>query len=336
MPARQQAAALGLLALATQLRVALGSCEFVEGNCICTSAAGVEWDLTALQSNNIQTTGDTQPGCSLCTGDWTYTFAICGNAAQQTGTGCISTAQRNAFRVDQSTLERCEYMGQDAETGVPLTVTDLTDGVDGVSIQYTDTIRTMTLNIRCETPYGTAPEPLGPGSGSNDVVLTWYSGEVCLGGGGNGWLIVILMSVAAGIYVGGGIGYVKRQQPDAPLSLEIHPHIHHWREVPGLVSDGIYFSRVKLATNVEFLAFLAPKDQPGGGYSDIDDGRAGGSGEKQLLKSDMGEQESKTSKPRPTAKPNPKKVVAASSEDDSSGSDESSSDDEGDKKDPVE
>jgi hypothetical protein len=214
-------------------------------------------------------------------------------------------------------------------------VTDLTD-VDGVSIRYTDTVRTMTLNIRCETPYGNAPEPLGALSGSNDIEINWFSQAVCLGGGGgSGWLIVILMSVAAGVYVGGGIGYVKRQQPDAPVSLEIHPHIHHWRQVPGLVSDGIYFSRVKLATNVEFLAFLAPKDQPGGGgYSDLDDLGAGGSSEKQLLKPDRDEQESKTSKPRPTAKPKPQK--AASSEEDSSGSDESSSDDDDGKKDPVE
>lgn len=326
---RRRSGALGLLAVASQLHMAAGTCEEVDGQCICTSTAGVEWDLTAIQSNNIQTTGDTQPGCSLCTGDWTYTFAICGNALQQTGTGCVSTAQRNAFRTDESTLVRCEYMGQDAETGVPLTVTDLTD-VDGVSIQYTDTTRTMTVNIRCETPYGTAPEPLGVGTGSNDVVLDWYTDAVCIAGGGNGWLIVILMSVAAGLYVGGGIGYVKRQQPDAPLSLEMHPHIHHWREVPGLVSDGIYFSRVTLATNVEFLAFLAPEG--GGGYSDIDEGSAGGSDEKQLLKpNDAG----RTSKPRPQAKPNPKTVQAESSEEDSSGSDESS-DDEGGGKDPVE
>jgi hypothetical protein len=67
-----------LLAVSSCLTAVHGSCEEVDGACICTSAEGTEWDLTDIQSNNIQTTGDTLPGCTLCTGDWTYTFAICG------------------------------------------------------------------------------------------------------------------------------------------------------------------------------------------------------------------------------------------------------------------
>lgn len=323
---------LGLLTIFCSLHCAAGSCEEVDGKCICTSTAGVEWDVTSIQSNNIQTTGDTMPGCTLCTGDWTYNFAICGNALQQIGTGCLSTQTRNAYRVDESVSQRCEYMGQDATTGDPLTVTDLTD-VDGISIAYTDTVRTMTVNLRCETPYALAPEPLPQGSGSNNIVLTWYTDAVCLASGGNGWLIVILMSVAAGIYVGGGIGYVKRQSPDAPIALDSHPHIEYWRQVPGLVSDGIYFSRVKLSSSAGFLAFLAPTDQLGTGssYTEIDEGGAGGSDEKKLLKPE-GQRGGPT--PRPKAKPNPKVAAAASSDEESSGSDDSS-DDEG-KKDPVE
>jgi hypothetical protein len=61
----------------------------------------------------------------------------------------------------------------------------------------------MTVNLRCEQPYGVTPEE--GVVGGPDVVLTWYTDAVCLASGGNGWLIVILMSVAAGIYVGGGI-----------------------------------------------------------------------------------------------------------------------------------
>ena len=331
----RQRCALGLMAMlmaiAAQLRAVVGTCATVGGQCICTTASGVAWDLTSIQSNSITTTGDVLPGCTLCTGQWTYTFAICGNAVQQTGVGCLSTQNRNAYRVDQSTSPRCEYMGQDALTGVPLVVTDLADG-NGISIAYTDTVRTMTLNIRCETPYGTAPAPLGPGSGSNNIVLNWANAVVCTAGGGNGWLIVILMGVAAGVYVGGGIGYVKRQSPDAPIALETHPHIHLWREVPGLVADGIYFTRVKLSSNVEFLAFLAPKDAPlSKSYTEIDEGSAGGSGETTLLNPRGG---AGTSKPRPVAKPNPKAIVAVS-ESESSGSDESSGDDD-DEKGPVE
>jgi hypothetical protein len=322
-----------LLAVSSCLTAVHGSCEEVDGACICTSAEGTEWDLTDIQSNNIQTTGDTLPGCTLCTGEWTYTFAICGNAAPQTGTGCVSTALRNAFRVDESLSPRCEYMGQDAVAGVPLIVADLDDAEgDGVSITYTDTIRSMTVNLRCATPYATAPEPLEPGSGANIVTLTWYTDAVCLASGGNGWLIVILMSVAAGIYVGGGIGYVKRQNPDAAIALDTHPHIELWRQVPGLVSDGIYFSRVTAASNVGFLGFLAPKDQPGmgGGYSAVDEGGVGGSAEKAPLRIAA---ETKSA-PKPKPKPKPKAAAKESDSEESSG--EYSSEEEDGGKGPVE
>lgn len=191
----------------------------------------------------------------LCTGQWTYHFNFCGNALQQIGLGCLSTQMRNAYRVDGSISPRCEYMGQDALVGVPLTVTDLDDGLgDGISILYTDTIRTMTVNLRCETPVGLTPQDAVVGNAN--PVLEWYTDAVCTPGGGNGWLIVILMSVAAGIYVGGGVGDVKRQDPNAAIAPSSHPHIEYWRQVPGLVSDGIYFSRVTASSNVGFLGFL--------------------------------------------------------------------------------
>ena len=47
-------------------------------------------------------TGDIT-GCTLCEGEWTYHFALCGNANQQIGNGCLSTQFRSAYRVDGST-----------------------------------------------------------------------------------------------------------------------------------------------------------------------------------------------------------------------------------------
>jgi hypothetical protein len=65
--------------------------------------------------------------------------------------------------------------------------------------------------------------------------------------------------------VGGGIGYVKRNDPSADIKTA-HPHTEYWQQVPGLVSDGILFTRVTLSTNVKALEFLAP---PGGGYAAV-------------------------------------------------------------------
>ena len=93
------------------------------------------------------------------------------------------------------------------------------------------------------------------------------------------------MSVAAGLYVGGGVAYTKRNDPDADLKAA-HPHIEYWRQLPGLVSDGILFSRVSLSTNVKALEFLAPEVGGGGGYQSVDE-EAGGRKEKgSLLKPD--------------------------------------------------
>ena len=185
-------------------------------------------------------------------------FALCGNANQQIGNGCLSTQFRSAYRVDGSTpTARCEYLGADQSAAPAATVTAI-DG--GIAIGYNGgqtgtALRTMTVNLLCDTPYLDAPSP-GVLGGDNPE-LNWPTQAVCPAGGNTGWLIVILFSVAAGIYVGGGIGYVKRQDPDVPL-MEAHPHTEMWRTVPGLFWDGVYFTRVELSSRFEFLGFLAP------------------------------------------------------------------------------
>ena len=236
---------------------ARASCVLDGAACVCTDADGEAWDVSELQGLDITTTGDIT-GCALCEGEWTYHFALCGNANQQIGNGCLSTQFRSAYRVDGSTpTARCEYLGADQAAAPAAEVTAI-DG--GIAIGYnggqTGTLlRTMTVNLLCDTPYLDAPSPGVPGG--DNPVLNWPTQAVCPAGGNTGWLIVILFSVAAGIYVGGGIGYVKRQDPDVPL-MEAHPHTEMWRTVPGLFWDGVYFTRVELSSRFEFLGFLAP------------------------------------------------------------------------------
>ena len=62
----------------------------------------------------------------------------------------------------------------------------------------------------------------------------------------------------------GGAGYARSQNPGAGLT---HPHVEGWKQLPGLCSDGVFFTRVKLS-GIGFLSFLAPSGS--GGYSDMD------------------------------------------------------------------
>ena len=58
-----------------------------------------------------------------------------------------------------------------------------------------------------------------------------------------GWPLLILLSVSGVLYVGAGYGYNYKMK-DGEVS---HPHAHHWQvakdQGPGLVMDGIFFTR---------------------------------------------------------------------------------------------
>jgi hypothetical protein len=65
---------------------------------------------------------------------------------------------------------------------------------------------------------------------------------------GSGWTIVILVTVAAGMYVGGGIGFTrfyKKEDNGEPI-LTAHPHYHMWQQVPPLLNDGYRYFRSRI------------------------------------------------------------------------------------------
>ena len=117
--------------------------------------------------------------------------------------------------------------------------------------------RSLMVNLLCNGEDLPAPE--AGAIGGDSVVMDWPTAAACAGSGMTGWYIVIFTSVAAGLYVGGGIGYGKRENPDADMT-SAHPHVHYWQQLPGLVADGVLFTRVHLSTNVKALEFLAPSD----------------------------------------------------------------------------
>eukprot|EP01043_Picozoa_sp_COSAG02_P040589 COSAG02_NODE_3297_length_6992_cov_9.176556_3_plen_169_part_00 len=140
--------------------------------------------------------------------------------------------------------------------------------------------RSLTVNLLCNGEDLPAPEP--GATGGADVILNWPTAAAC-SGGMIGWYIVIFTGVAAGLYVGGGIGYGKRENPNADIA-SAHPHVHHWQQLPGLVADGVYVTRLQLSTHITALSFLAPSEHEMlGDVEDIASGETGG-----LLKKEGG------------------------------------------------
>lgn len=63
------------------------------------------------------------------------------------------------------------------------------------------------------------------------------------------------ISTALGVYVLGGAMYGRRLDPDKTIG-DAHPHTAAWQEIPGLLRDGVRFSRQGLAD--AGLSFLQP------------------------------------------------------------------------------
>jgi hypothetical protein len=60
-----------------------------------------------------------------------------------------------------------------------------------------------------------------------------------------GWKFILVVAFLAAFYVGGGIGFnVMRLKLDP--GFDAHPHIHYWRMLPGLVTDGVSFTTQKI------------------------------------------------------------------------------------------
>ena len=59
-------------------------------------------------------------------------------------------------------------------------------------------------------------------------------------GVGFGWRWIFLFLISVSFYVVGGVYF--NQRSEGKHGIEAIPHIHYWREVPSLVTDGLAFS----------------------------------------------------------------------------------------------
>ena len=116
---------------------------------------------------------------------------------------------------------------------------------------------------------GETKEPYEPVAGDSMV-----SGPGCRTASGWGWTTVIVLAVAATLYVGGGVGWSVQTQGAAP-GLAAHPHLALWRQAAGLVVDGAIFARASAQARLQGQ----PPPATGGGKPAAGGGAGDGQGQ---------------------------------------------------------
>ena len=68
---------------------------------------------------------------------------------------------------------------------------------------------------------------------------------------GKGWSFIFMVILIAGLYLGIGIGYNYKKM--GLRGVEAVPNISFWRQVPGLVKDGVTFSAEQSKAGMEYV-----------------------------------------------------------------------------------
>ena len=274
-----------------------GTCALSGSSCICTDEQGGTWDVTSLTpagNPNADTTVVARGACSgtYCQGTgFEYHVDFCGSLqvpqSCYSGVCCTPSDNLNMYRTDMRadcpplTTCQCDKLG-DISAGA-VEVTTLQDG-DGISVEFTPNSYYNSyagwvppvINLICDGEPSTAyeetsavsvnPEVVNTACTTNycSMVINWRTSAVCAGG--RGWTIVILICVAAGLYVGGGVGYTRYEKGHWDSGdggvLSAHPHWPLWQEIPDLVRDGYHYTKVLVSSGS-----VGSKGVGGGGSS---------------------------------------------------------------------
>ena len=106
------------------------------------------------------------------------------------------------------------------------------------------------------TPWGWCSQTAPAGGDDDD------GGE---GGGGDGWLTVVAIMGTLGLYAGGGTVWNHRTN-----GVIKHPHTLMWKQVGGLVVDGVQFTRAK-SEGREYSGSAGHDYDPLGNAVEVDD-----------------------------------------------------------------
>jgi hypothetical protein len=270
-----RAALSGALWLTGAASLASATCTREGSRCLCEDDTGTVWDLTALADDAEHQTD----GPAASAGEWEYSFKFCDNIVP-VDTPCANSqiSETRAYRVSQgSTLQTCQQLGPAEGITSGMTPVSLQNGL---SLRFLWLTRGLTVNLICDpTLRGQDTEP-DRAVGTELATIEWTTFYVCAAhqnaGLSMGGLILILSSVATVLYLGGGVAYNRNKGHSGVENLV--PQYEQWSQLPALVADGVWFTRVTLSQNIGACACVAPSgpgpSKSGGLYEEIDGGGA--------------------------------------------------------------
>lgn len=219
--------------------------------CSWTSPGGATFNLQGMKQLGHDFTGTTAGG-------YTYRFNVCGGtvkvcnrqqapASKWRGTKCNNLG-------DMQTQEIALIDEHDANKGIRLAYRDGDICKKQVSGQMEIGSREVTYEIECDR--GADPGVLQKivETSMCDYTIQFKSKHACPtngSSGSKGWSFVFLVLLAAGLYLGIGIGINKYKY--GMQGIEAVPNIGFWRQVPGLVKDGVAFSAEQSKAGVEYI-----------------------------------------------------------------------------------
>jgi hypothetical protein len=219
--------------------------------CAWTSPGGVKFDLRGMRRTDHDYLGTTPGG-------YTYRFNVCA--------GTVKVCNRQAAPASKWRGSKCNNLG-DMQTQ-DFALIDPADPYKGLKVTYKDGdickkqvngqmeigSREVTYEIQCDSSQSPGMLKHIQEVSMCDYTVSFLSKHGCPAGGGggmHGWTLIFWILFGACAYLGIGIGFNRYRTPDLPLA-EAVPNLGFWKELPGLVKDGVVFTTEKAKVGFEF------------------------------------------------------------------------------------
>jgi len=217
-------------------------------SCRWSAPDGTTYDLSSLHKTSGDYTGSD--------GVWEYTLNFCG--VSHAGTGCTDR-EAGMCQLDRQTKMVSQAFGFYGQAPQPeFRLLDSANPKGGVILEFTNgdkcggmvpKTRVVTLRVSCA---GTTDSTfqVNPDTGQCSYTIPFQATAGCpISGddksglsGGSVFLIIALVSVT--VYI--GVGCLYKAKRLGTTGVESCPHIAFWKEIPGLVMDGLRFVKGKI------------------------------------------------------------------------------------------
>jgi len=219
--------------------------------CSWTSPTGANFLLTGMKQVGHDFTGTTAGG-------YTYRFNLCG--------GTVKVCNRQAAPASKWRGTKCNNLGdmqtqeislldeRDANKGLRLAYRDGDICKKQVSGQMEIGSREVIYEIHCDRSADPGVLQKIVETSMCEYTIIFNSKHACPtngSAGGKGWSFIFFVCLIAVAYLGGGIAFNKYKM--GLTGVEAVPNIGFWRQVPGLVKDGVTFSAGQSKMAAEYI-----------------------------------------------------------------------------------